>query len=162
MTPYTRTMKVQLFDFKCANCANQFKAPALGAPLYGEFLMRSIGNAENAYLNAFEDKTYDEVSTLLDENFRLTEKSQKIRAKILQQTYGLIACDPDSMGQPFQIGMSPKCPLCGSQEMESWEATEPPEFIEKELRSVSHTAWTSLSEPEKKALIEDVLLKLGY
>lgn len=151
-------MKLQLVKFKCAKCKNQFKAPVIGFDSYGEFLLRSIGNAEEAYLDAIEDQTYQEVDTLLKANTRMAGREPNVLADMLRKTYGAIACDPDSAGNPFQIGAFPKCPFCDSQEMEYWEATEPPEFVERTLQPVTHIGWSLLSDAEKKAKVDEVLL----
>ena len=50
-------MKLQLIKFKCAKCEVQFKSPNIWQDSYGEFLLRSVGNAEEAYLDAIEDET---------------------------------------------------------------------------------------------------------
>lgn len=154
-------MKLQLVKFKCAKCAGIFKSPEVAFNSYGEFLLRSVVDAEEAYVNAIEDETYQEVNIILKSNARMAGKEPNVLAEILRKTYGAIACDPDSVGQPFQIGRFPKCPSCDSQEMEYWEATEPPEFVEKAVRSVPHTKWGLLSHADKEAKVDEVLSSMG-
>ncbi len=154
-------MKLQLVKFKCAKCAEIFKAPEIAFDSYGEFLLRSVVDAEEAYVNAIEDETYQEVNSMLKANARMAGKKPNTLAEMLRKTYGAIACDPDSAGQPFQIGRFPKCPSCDSQEMEYWEATEPPEFVEKEVRSVTHANWGLLSHAEKETKVDEVLSSMG-
>lgn len=155
-------MKMQLIKFKCARCGKQFKAPDLGFNSYGEFLLRSIGNADEAYLNAMENSAYQEVNALLKVNSKVSGKKPGELADILRKWFGLIACDPDRAGQPFQIGAFPKCISCGSQEMDYWEATDPAEFVERNVCLVTHVSWAALSDDEKKARIDSVLSQLGY
>lgn len=155
-------MKMQMIKFQCAKCGSQFKAPDLGFDSYGEFLLRSVGNADEAYLDAMEDGTYQEVSELLKSHTRLLGIKPNAFAAVLRRTYGLIACDPDQAGGPFQIGLFPRCPSCDSQEMASWEATDPPEFIEKALPPVTHLTWADLSHAEKVSRVDNVLSQLGY
>jgi len=155
-------MKMQLIKFKCGKCGSQFKAPDLGFNSYGEFLLRSIGNADEAYLNAMEDRAYQEVNALLKVSSKVSGKRPNEIAEILRKWFGLIACDPDRAGRPFQIGAFPKCTSCGSQEMDYWEATDPAEFVEKSLRPITHASWAALSDDEKEARVDSVLSQLGY
>ncbi|RCS58581.1 hypothetical protein [Parvibium lacunae] len=154
-------MKLQLIKFKCAKCDGEFKAPEIVFDSYGEFLLRSVGNAEEAYLDAFQDKTYEEVDRLLKANPRMIGKKSNLLADILRKNYGAIACDPDSAGNPFQIGIFPKCPFCNSQEMEYWEETEPPQFVEKVVPVVTHTRWSALSDAEKRVKVDEVLSSIA-
>jgi hypothetical protein len=155
-------MKMQMVKFNCLKCGCQFKAPELGFDSYGEFLLRSAGSASEAYLDAMQDSTYQEVNGLLKSHARLRELKPNALAAVLRKSYGLIACDLDQTGNAFQIGMFPKCPSCGSQEMASWEATDPPEFVEKEISPVTHVAWSSLSDAEKAAKVDLALTQMGY
>jgi predicted nucleic-acid-binding Zn-ribbon protein len=155
-------MKMQMLKFNCLKCGNHFNAYELGVDSYGVFILRSAGTASEAYMDALQDSTYQEVNGLLKLHARLRELKPNELAAVLRKSYGLIACDPDQAGQPFQIGMFPKCPSCGSQEMASWEATDPPVFIEMEISPVTHTVWFSLSEAEKVFKVNQGLEQLGY
>ncbi|MBZ9610920.1 hypothetical protein [Rheinheimera maricola] len=155
-------MKLQLFKFKCGQCGCQFKAPQIGSDSYGEFILRSVGNADEAYLDAMEDNTYQEVNSLLKSNLKMISKKPNELASILRKAYGVIACDLDKAGKPFFIGCFPKCPSCNMQEVEYWEATEPPEFIEKTICPVTHVAWSSLSDLEKQEKVDSVISSFGY
>lgn len=46
--------------------------------------------------------------------------------------------------------------------MAAWEATEPPEYVEKEVRPVTHSDWNQLSSAEKMHKVEVELSLLGY
>jgi hypothetical protein len=124
---------------------------------YGEFLLRSVGGAEVAYLDALEDSTYQEVNWLIKQNVRTLGENANVLADILRKTYGAIAVDLDIEGNSFQIAGFPKCPFCNSQDIESWEATDPPEFVEKAVQPVTHAHWNSLSNAEKEAKVDEVL-----
>lgn len=154
-------MKLQLVKLKCAKFSEIFIAPEIVSGSYGEFLLRSVVDSEEACLNAIKDESYQEVNSLLKANARVIGKKPNKLAEILHKTYGAIACDPDSAGHPFQIGRFPKCPSCDSQEMEYWEATEPPEFVEKAVRSVTHAKWGLLSRAQKEAKVDEVLSSMG-
>jgi len=155
-------MILQLVKFKCGNCKSEFKAPQLKTGVYAEFLLRSQNRGDVAYLDAMDDKTYDEVSKYLKGNSKLTGKSANQMAAILQKSYGAIACDPDAFGNVYQIDASPVCPSCQSQTMEYWEVIEPPEFVESIVSSVTHRAWSLLSDDEKTEKVDQVLSDLGY
>lgn len=155
-------MRLRIVKFNCPKCNYQFKATELGFDSYGEFLLRSHGDANEAYLNAIQDSTYQEVNGLLKSHPQLRELKPNALASLLRKSYGLIACDPDQGGNAFQIGLFPKCPSCGSQEMASWEATEPPEFTDKEISPVTHGEWSLLTGDEKTAKVDQALRQLGY
>ena len=155
-------MKMLMLKFNCLKCGNHFNAHELGVDSYGVFILRSAGTASEAYLDAMQDSTYQEVNGLLKLHARWRELKPNELADVLRKSYGLIACDPDQAGQPFQIGMFPKCPSCGSQEMASWEATDPPVFIEMEISPVTHMSWSSLSDAEKTTKVAQALKQLGY
>ena len=155
-------MILHLLNYHCANCHCVFKVPELAGQAYGEFLLRSIDGADEAYLNALNDLTYDEVHQLLKSNVKVAHKSANALADILRKIYGAVACDPDGAGGAYQLAGSPKCPSCGSQEIASWEATEPPEYIEKEVSPVTHNNWNQLSNEEKTHKVDAMLSLLGY
>jgi len=142
-------MKFELVIYKCAQCGNTFKAAAIGSGSYGEFLLRSEGEGVEAYLDALSDKTYDEVDKLLEAHPMLVGMSAFKRAEILRSVYGAIACDPDQHGNSYVIDGHPRCPTCGSREIESWEFTDPIEFVELDIPPVTHQLWNSLSDEEK-------------
>lgn len=155
-------MKLQLYRFKCAQCEADFKSPKAIVGSYGEFILRGAGTGEIAYLNAFEDETYNQVDRILKANKRVSGKSVNILADALRNSYGDIACDPDAMGKPFKISAPPRCPCCGGQNIASWEEIDPPEFLDESVRPVSHLAWNALSEGMKARRVDEILQLLGY
>lgn len=154
-------MKSHFFNYHCTNCNCVFKVPKLANQAYGEFLLRSSDGSDEAYLNAFNDPTYDEVHQILKSNVKTAHKSANALADILRKIYGAVACDPDGAGGAYQLAGSPKCPSCGSQESASWEATEPPEYIDKEVNPVTHSNWNQLASEEKAHKVDAVLSLLG-
>ena len=152
-------MILQLAKFKCKNCKTEFKANILKFEGYGEFSLRTPHANNIAYLNALEDKTYDEVDVLLKDNIYPKGKSANELANVLQNTYGEIACDPDVNGYYYQIGGSPSCTTCNRPCLDQWELIEPPVFVYKEIQSVTHNYWNSLSSQEKLVRVYDTLEK---
>jgi len=146
-------MKFHLFKYTCKNCGCQFKAPEIGFDAYGEFLLRS-SSGETVYINAMSDSTYQEVDQLM-KKLPVNQGVSAVKlAEILRKIFG-IACDIDSKGQLFSINTKPKCPSCGSNEMSYWEATEPPEYVDKEFPNVTHDKWQSMTDNEKLKLLSD-------
>jgi hypothetical protein len=142
-------MKFQVFEYTCGNCAAVFEAPALSEMSYGEFLLRSRRGAL-AYLNAINDPTYKEVSTLISrERASLRPVDQAI---ILRRAFGPVACDwdnGDSPPSPFDIEASPVCPHCHQQRPRSWRAKHPPATVDVDVPSVSHAEWNGLANAKK-------------
>lgn len=155
-------MKLHLFNYHCAQCNYVFKVPKLAAQAYGEFLLRSVEGSDEVYLNALNDPTYDEVYLLVKCNVKMAHKSANALADILRKIYGAVACDPGSSGGAYQLAGLPTCPSCGSREIASWEATEPPEYVEKEVAPVAHSNWDQLSNEEKVHKVDVELSLLGY
>lgn len=108
-------------------------------------------------MNAVDDPTYKEVGRLIKQDIRMVGAKPDILGAVVQGEYGAIACDPDSFGNVFKIGENPKCPVCGCQEMDYWEETDPAEFADLSLQPVTHVLWSSLSDQEKRARVEKVL-----
>lgn len=109
-------------------------------------MLRSA-SGELAYLDAISDPVYQEVDDLL--KMLQGENSGPVKRAELQREIFGVTCDPDSSGQTFSINAKPVCPSCGASEMSYWEATDPPEHIEKEVRGVSHRRWNQLSREGK-------------
>lgn len=150
-------MKLTIISFTCARCGENFRAPGLPFDSYGEFLLRSLISAEEAYLDALDDKTFLEVESILRLNHRVASSASVDVADLLQENYGAIACEPDRFGRPFKIGVFPCCPYCNSQEMSSWDEVDPPEFVEKNVEYVRHDHWASLTEGEKMCVVDKVI-----
>jgi hypothetical protein len=149
-------MKLELVKYKCASCGSTFDAPEIGSDSYGEFLLRSSSGSVT-YLDAFQDKTYEDVDQLLAAYAKTGGLSAFDRAQVLRRVYGEIACDKDGDGNPFVLGAHPVCPVCGNQEMASWEFKEPLELVDVAIEPVTHNRWNSLSRDEKLRLVEQSL-----
>lgn len=155
-------MKLQLVKYLCGSCKFEFSSPQLKVGSYAEFLLRSKSRDDIVYLNAIEDKTYDEVDVLIKSNPKLKGKSGNIYASILRKSYGAIACDPSKQGGGYQIGALPVCPSCCSQSMDYWEFIEPPEFVDRFVSHVTHSGWEGLNMSEKIKKVDMVLSEFGY
>jgi hypothetical protein len=141
-------MKLELAKYECKGCAAEFEAPSLAENAYGEFLLRSK-HGVMAYLNAFLDTTYKEVDNILSFVAGTANLPPLARAKVLRSIYGGLACDFDENNSPFEIDAYPPCPVCGGQEIVSWEFRNRPHVLEMSVPSVTHNRWNMLSTAEK-------------
>ncbi|WUR11026.1 hypothetical protein E7V67_014990 [[Empedobacter] haloabium] len=155
-------MNLQLIKLTCASCLGVFEAPDLLSGAYGEFLLRSEGTLEVAYLNALEDAAYGEVYDLIKQNPRMHGMREHFIADVLRQIYAVVACDPDSAGYSFGIGQFPRCPFCSAGNVAHWEEIDPPIFIDLPADPVTHTCWDDLSKDQKIAKIDNELWAIGY
>lgn len=147
-----------LFKYSC-ECASSYKAPVLSPVAYSEFLLRSRGRGAEAYLDAERDAVFREVGDLAKANPALSGLKATMLAEIQRKIFG-VSCDADVDGSEFEIGLPARCPFCGALSPVYWEATEPPEFIEKELRPVTHSEWNSLSETQKFVVVDQAIRAL--
>lgn len=144
------TMKLGIAEFTCGHCGHIFDAPELAPEIYGMFLLRSK-NGSLAVLDAIQDKTYEEVVSIIRGKLRKRDMTDDERIDIIQGIYGELACDPDINGAAFVIGMPPKCPACNNQRLASWDFKDPPMTVEITVPAVTHKRWRSLSTAEQKA-----------
>ena len=142
-------MKLQAFLYVCEPSGHEFQAPELPFNSYGEFLLRDETGTSLSYLNAFSDPTLAEVSGLLEATPEMGYLTAGQRGRVLQRSYGEVACDPDVEGRHFRIGQHPRCPACSSTTMRSWDEVVPVDFIEVDVPLVTHVRWRSLSEGQK-------------
>ncbi len=157
---HLKNMKLELVKYMCNKCCTQFKAPEIPSETYGDFLLRSETPGETRYLAALTDCTYDEVDAIASADAAVASQTAHQRAKILRAIYGQVACDPDSNGRFFNIGLHPVCPSCGGQISSSWEFMEPPEFVNVNIPPVTHTAWNEMSSVAKKSAVFENLSRL--
>ncbi|MGE8412113.1 MAG: hypothetical protein ACN6QY_07075 [Pseudomonas sp.] len=148
-------MKFYLYTYVCADCGHRFKAPEVMPSSYGEFLMRSI-SGETVFLDGPHDAIYSEVDALLEQLLQGQGVSAVRRADLLRKVFG-VACDPDSQGQPFSLLIKPRCGQCASVNMDYWEGTEPPEYVDCDFPPVQHEQWRQLSQGQKLDLLRQAL-----
>ncbi|MHB8386565.1 hypothetical protein [Metallibacterium sp.] len=150
-------MRLQIFEYQCEASGHSFRAPELPIDVYGEFLLRNETDAAMVYLNAIADPTYKEVDMLLQRHPSLAGVPPNRRADILRRIYGAVACDLDSEGRPFRIGQHPKCPVCSSANVRSWQEVQPVEFVDLDIPAATHSIWTALTEDQKADRVNSAL-----
>lgn len=149
-------MKLQLFQYECKNCGHNFKSPQLIGNPYGEFLMRNE-KGDILYLNSFSDPIFDEVEGLFKESkIKIRLIKQEDRINLFQKLFS-ISCDPDIDGSLYGIGQKPKCPYCGQVKIGHWGPTNPSEYVDIDIKPVTHNAWNQLSKKEKKERIDTAI-----
>lgn len=152
-------MKFLLYRYRCGDCGVWFEHHEIAPSAYGEFLLRNDINNSERYLNGICDSTYEEVDEILRSETRIKALNDLDRAEILQLVFG-IACDPDSNGARFDMERKPRCSHCGSRNIDYWEATEPPRYIDLEIPQVTHIKWDGLTRDEKFRAVSDELDRL--
>ena len=139
-------------EHTCENCRTKFQAATLGDFSYGEFLLWS--STENClYLNAFEDDAYKEVINIIEENNHADFIQTSDTSLLLQEIYGELACDADSLGRLYRIG-NPPCPSCGSTDMSSVGDHKVGQVA---VKGVTHKIWNSLTLREKEVRLINIL-----
>lgn len=151
-------MPLAMARYTCANCRHDYRAPALGETTYGEFLLWSAHGAI-AYLNAFEDPTYEALGRLIDSHPDMSAWSQTRRADVLRSVYGTVACDRDAHGSVLSIDAAPPCPACGAQSPASWQWCDPPERAGQAVPAITHAAWAALSDAEQRDRLDRALAR---
>ncbi len=150
-------IRLHILKYTCGNCSRIYDVPSVLQNVYGEFLLRSAQGRE-AYVFATDDDVFKYVSNFFRQ-YTITAKMHSLqRAKHVQAAFS-ITCDPDMDGSLFKIDRVPQCPYCGTAKPLYWEATEPPEFIEKDINLVTHKKWAHLTPFEKAALLEKAFIE---
>ena len=127
---------------------------------YGEFLLWSSSGIV-AYVNAIEDRAYQEVKSLLTLHYNTLAVDPIKITNILTKVFGPIACDPDPAGESYMIDAHPTCPTCPGGHGVSWEMTSPPKVVEYDIPTVTHVGWERLSDAEKLELTERLVAQSG-
>jgi hypothetical protein len=151
-------MKLHLFEYECRPENRRFTAPEIVGG-YGVFLLRSEAEGHEAYVEALSDDAFAEAGRLVDESPRAGRLSEQRRAELTRAVFS-VACDPAPDGTPYMIGRKPRCPFCGSHDVQFLHATEPPEFADLELPTVTHRKWASLSAEERRRLVDTALQRV--
>lgn len=150
-------MKLLLFYYECKKCNSTFKSPGLIGDAYGEFLMRSK-SGKIVYLNSFKDPIFEEFESLFKEvKSKNIEINKANEVNIFQNVFS-IACDIACDGTLYSIRNKPVCVNCGDANIGSWGPTDPAEYIDKDIKSVTHEHWVKLKIEEKKILLRKRLM----
>jgi hypothetical protein len=149
-------MSAITYIFKCACCDADFNAPEVPEDSYGLFVMRTIDADDTALLDAYADKAFLESYELVKRNKLVGNLDARKRGELQHLVFAEI-CDLGPHGDPFRIGLLPKCPMCGARSMESWEPVRPTRPWA--LPALEHTAWNMKTAIEKRELIDNLIYK---
>lgn len=147
-------MKLMLFRYWCDSCNKWFEAPNIGN-VYGHFVLHSI-SGEIRYLDAISDCVFEEVSELIKKDSRVYSVDEFKQAEILHEIFG-IACDPDTCGNEFRMGVNRTCPYCKRDTIDSWEAVDPTTYVNLDILPITHNQWNQLNWQEKNDIIRKAI-----
>lgn len=119
---------------------------------YGEFLLRKKNSPSVRYLDALACRAYSDVAHELENNLETSGLDDVTRSDILQAIFGIVACDLDTDGKPFCIGLLPYCDDCNGRSS-TWRISDPIEFVEIDVPPVTFLVWNGLSDQERKIKI---------
>lgn len=148
-------MKLINFNYECGNCGEKFKSPELLGNPYGEFMMRS-SKGDIAYLYALNNTVFKEFGDMLELNPLISKMKSTEQAKILHRVFGW-ACDLSSDGGRYEITQKPPCPFCKECNIKYWGPTNPPEYIDLDIKPITHESWDRLTESEKLIVVDKAL-----
>ena len=116
--------------------------------------MRNKKN-EILYLNAFDDEVFNEVSIICKRILRIFKHLSDLERSDVFQTIFSVACDggTGSDENSYCIMRKPTCPYCGQENVGCWNPTEPPEYIDEDVKPVTHKHWSKLTKQQKYGAI---------
>jgi DNA-directed RNA polymerase subunit RPC12/RpoP len=144
-------MSAVAYKFKCDACGAEFEAPEVPEMSYGQFVMRSKGSDDSAYLDAQCERVFLESYEIVKRHPRLARLAADQRAKVQQAVFA-VTCDKAPHGESLEIGLSPKCPSCGLQKPKSWHQIFP--VREWVLPSIKHETWNMMDAAAKAHAID--------
>lgn len=150
-------IKVRREVLRCSKCKNTNEFLYLSDFSYGERLIRFDDAKQYAYINLLEDTIFNDFEqfsrdVLKQNNYKIDEERL---INILNETFG-IACDKIMGNDVDFMYKEEKCSFCSSNDFESILA-ESEKVIEIDVHVITHQKWKTLTEDEKKELIEKEL-----
>lgn len=141
-----------LFSCQCARCGREFTAPFVAGLLYGVLGARSAGRDTLIAIETFEDPVFEEARELSrrcvsELRVNLTDRRE---ADVFWSAWSAV-CDPDENGTRFVIGAMPRCPDCGSRDVNMLRETS--EIGDVHLPAPCYPAWHSMTSSEKALTI---------
>jgi hypothetical protein len=152
-------MRIQILKCSCDYCGNKCERPFLPDGAYGEFLLFSKSGAV-AYLNVFDDSSYDEVCSIVKSIPLVAHSSASATVDLIQRIYGKVACDPDVNNDFFQIDNALSCYACGCANSLSCSLENPKEAVGVKIPSVTHSKWSNLSDMQKLSVVASEILTI--
>jgi hypothetical protein len=160
-------LRYHQYWIKCADCEKESRFPVYEHD--GYMLMRNPQDRADVRLLSWEDKTFDEVSSLAQrcekiilEKIVFNSLHKTIITNVInsaQIVFSLI-CDL-SDGTKYTFGSFPVCSYCRSHNIEGWGPTEDPyETIDAEYPFITHQHWDILNQTEKESIVYGEVLRV--
>jgi len=149
-------MVLFLWQYTCVN-GHEFEVPELDEFQYGTLLLRNeLDDIQCVYVY---DKTFSEIDKLVSSHSLVSNYEEGDLTDIVQSVFS-VACDQNvNGGGQYNIRTNQRCPKCGTRDMEDWGQIIPLKPVEVNVKEVTHNHWFSLSEVEKKSLVDAAILK---
>jgi hypothetical protein len=148
-------MKIAFFEVKCNKCGTLFDTPLLSDFSYGEFIARSENGTSVAYLNAFEEVSFNEISSRFEKLFRKygidLDKSSCFHFVVGK-------CSDRIKGQEMRMDIGPICPDCRSN---CCDYNNLRMVGKRDIEKLSFSSFIGLSDDEKNSLIKEYITQFS-
>ena len=144
-------MKIAFFQAKCNKCGALFETPLLSDFSYGEFIARSENGAFVAYLNAFEEISFEEIRFLFDKLFKKYDLNLNERSCF---HFVVGKCSDMIKGKEMRIDIGPICPDCSSN---SCGYNNLRMVGTRDIDKLSFTSFIGSNDDEKNSLIKEYI-----
>lgn len=150
-------IKVRKEIVQCSKCGKVNDCFYLSDFSYGEKLIIYDQGRKYAFINFFEDSSYNEFVVLTNEI--MAENSKSIEGSLISDLFE-ITYDPISNCSIDYRHNKRKCNYCGSYAFDA-NLVEPEKMVDIEVPIVTHKIWESLNSVQKKEKIKNVLKSRG-
>lgn len=152
-------MKVRIEVVKCANCKMNNHFLYLSDFSYGERLVLFDNGTKYAYIDLLQDSVYsdfiDKVKEILG-SYK-AEVSGNVFQNMIDNMFSMTCDKIDGSNVDFVMNHK-KCINCSSDSFED-SIVEPERSIYVDLPNITHNAWMSFTDGEKKERIKQELLR---
>ena len=146
--------RVQFFQAECLHCRWTFSMPLLGDQSYGQFIFHGDKGDVFAYLPAFEEPAWDDITKRLKGAGLFADSRSRTEIERFQR---VIAASADPIrGQMLEL--FPSCPRCHSDSV-SYGDSKPLGI--QEIPSVTFQGYQMLSDEKKTAKLCELWRKAG-
>lgn len=143
----------------CKDCGHKFTIYTFSDFEYGRKPAKTPVLDDFAYIDCLHDPVCKEVSSLVDEILRGTDKKDWQIADCFDLALSA-ACDPAPSGHEYSFTGMIWCPKCGSTNVD-YGPDIPYKVETVHVPHVTHTSWQRLTEHEKRERLREALRKAG-
>lgn len=150
-----KKIKIKVRDeiVQCSKCRKANDFFYLSDFSYGEKLIIYDKGRKYAFINFFEDNSYNEFVILTNEI--MAENGKNIEGTLINDLFE-ITCDPISKCSIDFRHNKRKCSYCESYDFDA-NLLEPEKLVDIEVPVVTHEIWESLSGVQKREKIKEIL-----